>query len=340
MGLTFSPTSQDQVANVRAFLAEVFGASESAPFLAPALLEWKWFTPRPGWSGARSYVLAQGGELAAHGYAWPVTFLAPGGAVTSTRVCDWAGGPKSPGAGVLLFRKFSALADTLLAVGGSPDTQAILPKLGFVRAGELALYARPVRPFAQSRARAAYSPREAARLARNLWWSRHPAAPQERGFEAVRVERFGPVPLPEPGAETTCARRDPELLNYMLACPGAAFSGYEIRTAGEVCGYFLLARVNGQTRIADLWTTREWPAAYALALRTAASDPATYEVAAAASTALRRRAIEACGFHPRGADPVYLFDPHRRLAAAPPLDLQLLDGDECCLNNPDYPFWS
>jgi hypothetical protein len=340
MGLTFFPTAREQIGGVRTFLAKVFGLPESAPFLAPALLDWKWFAPRPGWNGARSYVLEQAGELAAHGCAWPVTFLAPQGAVTSTRVCDWAGGLKAPGAGVLLFRKFGTLADTLLAVGGSPETQAILPKLGLARVGELALYARPVRPFAQFRGRPGRGARAAARLARNLWWSSLPAAPVERGLEAVRVERFGPVPLPAPTTLATPAARSPELLNYMLACPGAAFSGYEIRTAGALCGYFLLACVNGQTRIADLWTAGTWPAAYALALRTAARDAATCEVAAAASTSLRRRAIEASGFQARGADPVFLYDPHRRLAAAPPLDLQLLDGDECCLNNPDYPFWT
>ncbi|HVX67320.1 MAG TPA: hypothetical protein VHA11_11990 [Bryobacteraceae bacterium] len=340
MGLAFSPTAPDQVDRVRAFLAAAFGAAETAPFLNPAFVEWKWFAPRPGWNGPRSFVLAQGSALAAHGYAWPVTFLAPGGEVTSTRVCDWAGEPKSPGAGVLLFRKFGTLADTLLAVGGSAETQAILPRMGFARTGELALYARPVRPFAQLAARPVRDVRAAARLARNLWWSRHPAAIGSQGLEAVRVERFGPVPVPQPGPENTPARRDPELLNCMLACPAAVFAGYEIRAAGAVCGYFVLARVNGQARIADLWTTREWPAAYALALGTAARDPATCEVAAAASSALRRRAIEACGFHARGADPIYLFDPQRRLAGAPPLDVQLLDGDECCLNNPEYPFWS
>jgi hypothetical protein len=154
------------------------------------------------------------------------------------------------------------------------------------------------------------------------------------------LDRFASVPLPASTPEATCARRTPELLNYMLACPGAAFSGDEIRASGDAAGYFLLARVNGQARIADLWTTGDWPSAYALALRTAAADPATCEVAAAASTAARRTAIEACGFQPRGADPIFLYDPHRRLAASPPLDLQLIDGDECCLNNPGDPFWT
>jgi GMP synthase-like glutamine amidotransferase len=141
-------------------------------------------------------------------------------------------------------------------------------------------------------------------------------------------------------AEFTPARRSPELLNYMLACPGAAFSGFVIREGGQARGYFVLSRAGGQTRIADLWTSGEWPAAVSLAAREAARDRATCEVTAVASVEPLRRAIEANGFQGRGAAPVFLYDPKGLLATAPPLDVQLLDGDECYLNNPADPFWT
>jgi hypothetical protein len=256
------------------------------------------------------------------------------------RVIDWAAIPQAPGSGVLLFRKFAALAETLLAVGGSDETRSILPKIGFRRVGELSTYARPVRPFRQFLMRPANQWRSDARLARNLVWSRAPLAGLPGSLSAVRVEKFGAIPLPEPSAEFTPARRSPDLLNYMLACPGAAFSGFVIREGGQARGYFVLSRAGGQTRIADLWTSGEWPAAVSLAAREAARDRATCEVTAVASVEPLRRAIEANGFQGRGAAPVFLYDPGGLLATAPPLDVQLLDGDECYLNNPADPFWT
>jgi hypothetical protein len=255
-------------------------------------------------------------------------------------VIDWAASPGVPGAGVLLFRKFAGLAPTLLAVGGSAETQNILPKIGFKRVGDLSMYARPVRPFRQFLRRPVRNAKSAARLARNLAWSRAPLAAVPEGLSAGRVERFECVPVPAAVADAAPARRSPELLNYMLACPGAAFTGFAIREGRETRGYFVLSSVGGQARIADLWTEGDWTAAFSLAAREAARDPAVCEVAAVASVDRRRSAIQANGFQARGSEPVFLYDPKGLLAEAPPLDVQLLDGDECYLNNPLDPFWT
>ena len=131
MPLTFVPTGRDDVPELVRFLTSVFGLRDDAPFVAKDLVEWKYFAAHPYWDGPRSYLLKHDGKLAAHGCAHPATFLPPGRAVTSTRVIDWAAGSGVPGAGVLLFRKFASLADTLFAVGGSPETQSIFPKSGF-----------------------------------------------------------------------------------------------------------------------------------------------------------------------------------------------------------------
>jgi hypothetical protein len=159
------------------------------------------------------------------------------------------------------------------------------------------------------------------------------------GASAVRVEKLDSVPEPVPSPELTPVRRSPELLNYMLACPGAAFSGYVIRERSAVCGYFVLSRVGGQTRIADIWTEGDWAVAFSLAVREAMRDPETCEVAAAASIDRLRRAARS-QLQPRGADPIFVYDPKGLLAGAPPLHVQLLDGDECYLNNPNYEFWT
>jgi hypothetical protein len=340
MPLTFVPTGRDDVPKLVRFLTSVFGLREDAPFVAKDLIEWKYFASHPHWDGPRSYLLKQDGKLAAHGCAHPANFVTLRGTVTGTRVIDWAAGADVPGAGVLLFRKFASLAATLFAVGGSPETQSILPKIGFRRVGELSLYALPVRPVRQFLRRPKKDARSVARLVRNLAWRRIPPADRAQRFSAVPVEQFECVPEPAPTAEFTRTRRSPELLNHMLACPGAVFRGFVIREGADVRGHFVLSRVAGQTRIVDIRIEGDWQAAFTLAAREAARDPETCEVAAATSVDRLREAILASGFQPRGAEPVFLYDPKRLLADAPPLSLQLLDGDECYLNNPDYPFWS
>ena len=340
MPLTFVPTGRDDVPELVRFLTGVFGLRDDAPFVAGDLVEWKYFAPHPYWHGPRSYLLKQDGRLAAHGCAHPATFLSPGRQVTSTRVIDWAAGAGVPGAGVLLFRKFATLADTLFAVGGSPETQSILPKIGFRRVGELSLYVLPLRPVRQFFRRPKKDARSVARLVRNLAWSRATSADAPKRFSAVPVERFECVTEPGPAAQFTPTRRSPELLNLMLACPGAVFRGFAIREGADERGHFVLSRVAGQTRIVDIRIDGDWKTAFALATREAARDPETCEIAAAASVDPLREAILANEFQPRGAEPVFLYDPKRLLADAPPLNLQLLDGDECYLNNPDYPFWS
>ncbi len=334
MGLSFLATSPDELAELAKFLTEAFGLPAEAPFAGRRLLEWKCFAPHPYWQGARSYVLRDGARYAAHGCAHPASFLTAAGEVRATRVIDWAGSAAVPGAGVLLFRKFAGLAQVLLAVGGSEDTRSILPKIGFRQAGEMSLYARPVRVWRQFAKRG--SP---GRLVRNAVWSWAPPARVPAGVEAVRVEKFERVPAPAASAEMTPVRRGADVLNYMLACPGAAFSGYVIRERGAVCGYFVLSRVGGQARVADLWTEEDWDAAYTLAVRAAMRDPETCEVAAAASVDRLRRAAAGV-FQPRGTEPVFVYDPKGMLAGAPPLHVQLLDGDECYLNNPRYEFWT
>ena len=340
MALTLLPVEREEAEGLRRFLAYSFGMREDAPFLERRLIEWKWFQARPDWSGPRSYVLKHNDRVVAHGCSHPVTFATCTGDVASARVIDWAADPKVPGVGVLLFRKFGKLAPTLLAVGGSAETQDILPKIGFRRVGEMSLYALPVRPLRQFLQRSGRGWREAARLARNAAWARARLSPIPAGLSAERVRIFASAPLPAPAAEFTPARRSPELLNYMLACPGAAFCGFLIREDGLARGYFVLSRVGGQTRIADIWTEGDWRAAFSLAAREAARDPETSEVTAVASLDHLRRAIEANGFRGRGAEPIFLNDPEGLLANAPPLLVQLLDGDECYLNNPDYQFLS
>jgi hypothetical protein len=79
-----------------------------------------------------------GEEIAAHVCLCPVTYRLPGGRqITGSHFIDWAAGRRVAGAGGLLVRKLASLFDVLLAIGGSDDTQQVLPKLGFQLKGKI-----------------------------------------------------------------------------------------------------------------------------------------------------------------------------------------------------------
>ena len=64
--------------------------------------------------------------------------------------------------------------------------------------------------------------------------------------------------------------------HYMLLCPAAEFSAFQIHRGGRRKGYFLLSRVGIQVRIADIYVDSEdpadWNTAFSLATGAAAED--------------------------------------------------------------------
>lgn len=346
------PTAKEDLPELTEFLLGVFHAAPGAPFVAPAMLEWKYFTPRPDWNGSRSYVMRSEGRIVAHGCVVPVTYrlpAAPAGsapAVSGMRIIDWAGGRQLPAAGVRVMRALAALSDTVVAVGGSADALRVFPKMGFQHCGDVHVFARVVRPWRQFRSDP--YPREwkaPLRLGRSTLLSMRnlPAAPA--GWRCDRVPAFDSsvcTALQFDAPDFTSVERTPALLNYMLACPGAAFSGFLLRERDRVRGYFLLCHVAGQTRIVDIHidsaAVSDWRAAFSLATRQAADDPATCEILAVSAIPQGIAALQNCGYRFCRLDPIFLLDPRRRLAGAPPVNLDLLVGDEAYLHVPSYPF--
>src|SRR5436305_5467873 len=119
------------------FLLEAFRLGPAAPFVAPDLMRWKYDDPRPDWPGPRSFVWKDGDAIVAHACMCPVTYRLPSGDVSGSYLIDWAATRKSAGAGVALLRSLGRKCDALFAVGGSPDTRGILPKLGYRHIGDL-----------------------------------------------------------------------------------------------------------------------------------------------------------------------------------------------------------
>ena len=345
MAFQFSDSSSQDLSDVSAMLQRAFGTAPNAQAVDPALMNWKYLEPRPDWSGSRGYVLRKDGCLVAHACAYPVTLLASAGPVRADHMGDWAADPAVPGAGTLIWRYLSELTPVMLTVGGSQPTRQLLPRMRYRQQHSWDLYARSVRPWLQFRTdpfRRGW--KQPARILRNMARSFRPFA-GHRGWSTRKVQRFGDAigPVLENAGSYPFVRagRSPELLNYFLACPAAAFSGYLLMKGQEVQGWFLLSRVAQQVRIADIWVSSgdpaAWSSAYALAAETAAADPHCCEIAAASSTDLGRQAIAANGFQLREAEPVFVYDP-RKLLEGSTLQLEMIDGDVGFFHNPAYPY--
>lgn len=348
MPLRIEPTDSAQQPALIDFLASVFHTSPDAPFLDPRLMHWKYFEPCADWTGPRSMLASQDGRIVAHTGIVPITFRLPGRDVRVIHLIDWAADPAAPGAGVLILRKAAALAqaDAILAVGGSHDTREIMPRLGFKEMGQLKVFARVVRPWAQLRTGSFKGSKAPARFLRNFLWSRTPMPGVPAQWSAEPVDKFddsmGAALTAQPVGPFTCCRRTPATLNYMLRCPGAKFSAYLLRQKEQLRGYFLLSQVGGQCRIVDMQldsaTPADWQAAWSLATRTATKNRETCEIAAAASVPLSTGVISKSGFHLRDSQPIFVSDPKKLLADAPPLKIDLLDGEGSYLFDPKTPF--
>ncbi len=327
------------------FLTVAFQLPRTAPFIDPRLLNWKNDDPRPDWEGSRSFAWMESGKITAHACVCPVTYRVADQQVKAAYLIDWAAGRSSPGAGVLLLRKLAASFQVLLAIGGSEQTVEILPKLGYQRGGELAFFARSIRPWRQSRTdpfpRGWKAP---LRLGRNLVRSLQPRPGVPSDWSCTRIAAFEPkhaalLQAPMPWAAT---ERTVELMNYWLGCPAAEYSAFLVSQSGTLRGWFVLSRVAGVVRIADLripsTDQADWDALCALAMRAGSSDPNGYELVAEASTPLAQEGLRRSGLGWHHSEPVFLLDPKKALLGQTPLDVTPLESDFAYLYDPAYPY--
>jgi hypothetical protein len=343
MALQFSPTAPGDLEAVSSLMLSAFKAEHNAPFVDRKLLRWKYFESGPPWEGSRGYVLKVGENIAAHCGVWPINLSFRYQHVTCNCFVDWVSDKSLPGAGFLLKRKLLTMAQTAIVVGGTDDTRAVVPKLGFQLVGEVGFFVRIVRPWKQFRTRpSAGLSKDAARLVRNTMWSKTSVGVIPTSWSAIPLESFDQFVACGGQAEHPTPWRNPSYFDYWLRVPTVEISGYAIQKEGKTIGYFLLSRVGGQTRIADirLCSTKqdEWNTAYSLAAHAAAQDPQTCEIMAVASTLFSEIALLTAGFHQRGSAPFFLYDPKGTLASAPPIFWNLIDGDAAYIQDPDNPY--
>jgi hypothetical protein len=345
MSLEFLPTAPEDLDAVSALLLAGFKAAPGATFVDQRLLHWKYFEAGPQWSGSRGYMLKQGSDIQAHCGVWPVHLSVSAGNVSCLCFVDWVSDRSAPGSGFLIKKKLMTLAETAIVVGGTDDTRAVIPRLGFEIAGEVGFFVRVARPWKQFRTRPTEGVgKDLARLIRNTAWSRiGKTVSTQEGWSAEKLEFFEDSLL-----KNCCKREDPtpwrsaKYLNYWLRSPTVAISGFAIKRAEKNLGYFLLSRVGGQTRIADLrlgsTIQDDWNAAYSLAETVATEDPETCEITAVASTLFSEIALRSSGFRQRGSAPLFLYDPKRKLRDSPPIYWNLIDGDAAYIHDPEHPY--
>jgi hypothetical protein len=344
-GFLFSATLASEQAAIGNFLSSAFPNGRQANSFRPEVLFWKYFWRHPEWSAPRSYVLKANEHILAHAGIWPVRLANSSIAICAAHVIDWAASRAKPGTGIMLLSDLAVSQDLLLTIGGSCDSRAILPRLGYQSIGELKLYAKVVRPWEQFRSTAGHDWKAPLRLARNGAWSLSGMKLADKNWRACRIAHFdwSLEPFLNFGSPSeVISQRTIAELNRFLACPAGAFSGFVILRWEQIQGYFMLSQVGRQTRIVDLRIATEdaqcWLQACLLASQTAAELPQTSEIVAGSSSRHVQAVLEEVGFRLRRTDPIFCYDPLNLLGSDVNLHLSLLDGDACFMSDPRHPY--
>jgi len=343
MALELHASTAAQISEIAGILCDAFNMPRGSGFADARLLQWKYFDAAALWDRPCSYLMTRADALAAHCAVMPIRLRVDDrDPIDGVCFVDWASARQTPYAGLLLKKRLMSDSELAIVTGGTDATRALIPKLGFRTLAAVETYARVIRPLTQWRTRPHVRLwKDTARLVRNTAWSLAAGRNVSRDWKAERVDRF---------TETTCTvtvtmtlpEHKTDLLNYWLRCPSVKVEGYQITKSGARCGHFLLSRVRGQARIADLRLSsgdmRDWEMAYRLATQTAAEDSMTCEVTALSAAPFSSAALASSGFRCRYTVPLSVYDPQRRLSSAPPLLWSYIDNDAAYLYDPSSPY--
>jgi hypothetical protein len=344
----FRPTSAADAEAITELLAGVFGAASMHSRVNREAMCWKYWRPHPFWEGSRSYVLERDGRLLAHGAVVPQWCRWKGHRFRAFHLIDWAALPSAPDAGASLFRRALQLADVGYVVGGSDMAQRILPALGFKELGKATRYVRPLHPFKRLIGRAAPTWRTAAQYGRSaIWAALAPYAPPS-GWKTIRSspDALLPdnLPLPTTDPYSVMFERTPELFAFLGWCPLAQVQLFSTERNATTRGYFLLAAVPGQIRIAACWLESirpsDWRDLYLAAAAEARAHVDAAEVVTIATDNLRRHALQQAGFHARGEHSIRFFTRNPALSEVPALPCEMIDSDALYIDAGKIQFWA
>jgi hypothetical protein len=340
MSLSFRTTNPSDGPRLAALFKNMLGMSPGSPGLDPKFMAWKYWEPRADWNEARSYVLEKEGVILAHAGIWPLTFTFQSGAnpARGIQMIDWAAASDAAGAGLALLRRLVAMFDFIYSVGGSDATRRILPIFGFRPCAKAWRAARPVRPIGQILTHQTKNWKLLPRLFRNYIWSRYPIETLDHGWTAHQVSPDQFISCADP----LCSARSQAFFEYLHRCPTADFTLWQIAESNVSIGFFSLALVRGQARIAGLWLRdskqETWKTAYLLAQRTARSIKSVFEIVAGGTEGVSAEAATQAGLRVRETVPVYLFVPKSKCNFPEGFQFQLADDDEAFLDSGSYSY--
>jgi hypothetical protein len=330
-----------------AAIGALFGDVGLLTNLNPQHLHWKYWQPRADWPRPRSFVLASGSDLIAHAAILPGIFAWGSRRVSTIQMIDWTARRGEAGAGVAVMKYIAQLAESLLSIAGGAETLRILPHVGFRPAGVASAYVRTLFPSRLLRNKEIPRWRRWPRVVRSVAWTLTAPSSRRAKFEVCRlvgedVNRIASV-LPVPIREMAVLERSVELFRYMISCPDVPMALYAVERAGILRGYFLLACVPGQVRIADCWINSDdpadWRALILCAVDEAKRDAQAAEVVSWASDPLMVQTLQSCGFHARYEIPVQIRASTATMPASP-LRVQMLDNDAVFLHQGRSEFWA
>jgi hypothetical protein len=306
-------------------------------------LIWKYWQRRADWPGPRSFIVTGNHEPIAHAAIVPGTCSWGGRRLTTLHLYDWAA-RAGTGAGVMLLKHMSRMTDALLAIGGGAETLRILPHVGFRTVGVATGYARPLYPMRIMRCGVTW--KALPKLARAFLRRSGAAAPdwswQARRLAAEEISQISSV-FPHPMRGLAVTERSVDLFQYLLSCPGFPMHLYAVERGSLIRGYFVLASVAGQARIADCWVESEepsdWRAVILCAVEQAKRDPQAAEVVILASDALLASALQSCGFHARFQIPIQMRSNGHRSLPEGTLRVQMLDNDSAYIWEGRNVYW-
>jgi hypothetical protein len=329
-------------------ILSLFEETGLRPNVAPPEMQWKYWQPRADWSGPRSFVLTDEGGAIAHGAIIPGWCTFGSSRISVIHVIDWAGRPGAVGAGVAMMKYIGQQAQALLAIGGSAQTEQLLPHIGFRAIGAVTGYVRMLFPTRLFRGGATSARRLLPRFARSLAWtlaapSARNAGMQVRQLSSNDIDRIAPV-LPLPVRGMAVMQRGVAMLRYMLSCPIVPMALFSVEESGRTRGYFVLASAPGQVRIVDCWMDSDEPADWRgmlfCAVQQAKQDPQAAEVVIWANDPLLAAALTACGFHARREIPLWVRATDTTVMPPAPLRVQMLDNDAAFLHEGRAGYWA
>src|SRR5215469_13470916 len=224
--ISFRSTTVADEPAIRALLEEAHGAPSGSPMFESRHLYWKYWEPRAGWQGSRSYVLTREGAIVAHAAVVPAVCNWGSDRRQVLHVIDWAARAQARGAGNTLMQHIGTLGDAILTSDGDQAALRLLPFLGFAESNTVVTqYARPIRPLLYLTGADAPRWRLAARSVRNTLWALRAPAGSERTSRArlIAAGELARAPIPWPAARHGSAvlERSAAMMSYWLQCPAA-----------------------------------------------------------------------------------------------------------------------